>query len=95
MEKLTKAIAAGDIPAAMKETLDTANVGGKSMKGIAVRRARMYNAAIPLGDQISRVKASPTGHITYFGTKNRYRIIFIYKPKKGKHPDSKPGIVEL
>jgi len=77
----------------MKETLDTANAEGKSVKGIATRRARMYNAAIPLGDRIVKVEAFPDGRITYFSAKDR--IIFTYKPKKGKHPDSKPGTVTL
>jgi len=95
MSKLTKAIAAGDIPAAMKETLDTANAGSKSLKGIAVRRARMYNAAVlEIGvDRIVKVGAFSDGRITYSDAKDR--IIFSYKPPKGKHPDSIPGEVPL
>lgn len=65
--------------------LDTANAGGKSMRGLAVRRAEAYNKVA--ANKISAVEQKRSGEIIYYDSEDR--IIFSYKPSGGKHPDSK------
>lgn len=65
--------------------LDTANAGGKSMRGLAVRRAEAYNKVA--ANKISAVEQKRSGEIIYYDSEDR--IIFSYKPSGGKHPDSR------
>ena len=89
---MSKAMKDGDIVEVARQTLDTANQGGKSMKGIARRRARKYNAAVPPSKRILKVKQDEDGRITYFGRSGV--TILTYKPVKGKHHRSDAGTVK-
>lgn len=68
-------------------TLDTANVEGKSMMGLAKRRASAYNEATK--DDIFWIRQLEDGTIVY-ATFNK--LILSYTPKGGKHEKSKAGL---
>ena len=68
-----------------KNLLDTANAGGKSLRGLALRRARAYNQAAI--NKIVEVEQKSSGKIIYYDANGG--IIFEYTPKGGKHEDSK------
>ena len=84
----------GNLIRAMKETLDTANVGkpAQSMKGIAKRRAEKYNDAISGDQKIVSVKQFDNGRIRYTFQDGGFKE---YTPSGGKHPDSKAGTVSI
>ena len=92
MPKLTKALAEGNYKQASLELLDTANVDGMSLKGIAKRRAESYNIANP-DDPIATVEQLRDGTIKYLDG-NGY-VITSYRPQGGRHPKSKAGRIEL
>ena len=71
--------------------LDTANKGGKSLRGIAIRRAKLYNKVAE--DPIVNVDQRGDGTIKYLDSNNK--IVFSYKAKNGMHPDSKVGIIPV
>ena len=91
-KKLKTALAAGDSYAALVQTLDTANAVGQSVKGIALRRARMFNRAVTTRP-IAVIKAEANGRITYLDADSK--IILSYKPKKGLHERSSPEVIEI
>lgn len=82
---------------AMRQLLDTANTEGKSSKGLAIRRAKEFNAvASQLGrPRIDRVVAAEDGTISYLGQSGDGEVLEIMKYKKPRHKTSKPGIVEI
>ena len=94
--KMKKAIKEQDYLEAMKQTLDTANTAGKSVKGIAVRRAINYNkVANSIGkDGIYSVELKNDSGIVYKDKNGE--TIFEYMPKtKQIAQGSIPGIVKI
>jgi len=91
---LTSSLEAGNYPAALLETLDTANVDGKASKGHAKRRAIKYNnAAEELSlPAITEVEQLQDGTLVY---KSGDGIVFTYKAAGGRHEKSSVGIVTL
>ena len=89
MGDLTTAIKNGVVSKVLFETLDTANIAGKTSKGVAVRRARAYNRASSI--KIISVEQLADGTIKYF-LKDRQLLMSYKKPK---HPKSDAGSVTL
>ena len=71
-----------------KELLDTANVGGRSMMGLAKRRAAMYNKVAQ--EDIFWIRQLEDGTLIYATFDTR---VFEYKARGGKHEKSKAGVV--
>jgi hypothetical protein len=71
--------------------LDTANIGKKSSKGLAVRRAKGYNMVAD--NPIVKVIQKSDGTIVYKDSEGN--IIFEYKPSGGKHTSSDAGTVNI
>lgn len=88
---LNKAMEEGDWVEVMKETLDTANSGGKSLKGLAKRRAEAYNriAEVP----IKSIEQLSDGTLIYNDEDGNE--IFKYKAKNGRHSKSSTGVLSL
>lgn len=86
-----KAVAAGDETEAMKQLLDTANANGKSLRGIARRRAHNYNkvADVP----IATVEQMADGTLRYLDANDN--VIFSYKARGGRHADSGIGRISV
>ena len=83
---LRAAVASGNVGAILLETLDTAVVGGKSVSGLALRRARMFNQA-SRDFRITEVEQLTDGTINYLsGTE----VLFTFKLPK--HRDSRAGV---
>jgi len=79
------AIAEGHAPKILEETLDTAIVDGKSVKGLALRRARMFNKA-STDFRITAVEQLPDGTINYLsGTE----VLLTFR--RPRHPRSEAG----
>jgi GH24 family phage-related lysozyme (muramidase) len=90
-KKMKAALAAGDIVEAMRQTLDTAIVDGKTVKGIAIRRANHYNAVVPIDKQIEFVEQLEDGRINYIGADGKVILTF----KRPRHPTSRPEKVRI
>jgi GH24 family phage-related lysozyme (muramidase) len=74
----------GDYREAGLNLLDTANVDGQTVRGVALRRAESFNL---LGEeQIAFVEQLPDGTIKYLDESDN--VIFQYKTPKGRHPKS-------
>jgi GH24 family phage-related lysozyme (muramidase) len=88
LEKVREGGSEADV---MKELLDTATTGGMSMKGLAKRRAAMYNkvAEVP----IAEIEQSDNGTIYYRDANGK--VIKRFKPKKGRHPQSIPEVISV
>ena len=80
-----------NIEEAAKNLLDTANVKGKSVKGLAKRRAELYNEMVG-SPKIDSVEAKKDGTLIYLSNGEE---VFSYKPKGGKHEDSKAGVIRV
>jgi GH24 family phage-related lysozyme (muramidase) len=90
--QLNKGIQNKDWAYAAKNLLDSANIDGKSSKGLAKRRAEAYNdIAQEAGfNTIGDVEQEADGTIIYYD--NEGNDIFRYDPKtKMPHESSKPG----
>lgn len=74
----------------MESLLLTANVGGKSVKGIAKRRAGLYNGVT--SDRIVSVEQRFDGTIIYHGARSE---LFRYRPWGGRHEKSSVGILYI
>ena len=86
--KLQQAIAEGDVQAILFSTLDTAIIDKKSVKGLAKRRARMFNQANTNPNfNITKVEQLNDGTINYLSGNK-----VIYTFKRPKHKDSKAGL---
>tara|TARA_R110000824_G_scaffold302679_1_gene490434 strand:- start:5057 stop:7519 length:2463 start_codon:yes stop_codon:yes gene_type:complete len=86
--KLQQAIAEGDVQAILFSTLDTAIIDKKSVKGLARRRARMFNQANTNPKfNITKVEQLNDGTINYLSGNK-----VIYTFKRPKHKDSKAGL---
>lgn len=86
-----KAVSKGDEQEALKQLLDTANADGKTLRGIAKRRAHNYNkvADVP----IATVEQLEDGTLRYLDTDDN--VIFSYKAKGGRHEDSGVGRISV
>ena len=74
-----------------KYILSTSNVGGKSMKGLALRRAEMYNRFSET--KVASVEQGDDGTLRYNDKDGNE--VFSYKPKGGRHDKSSPGTLFL
>ncbi|MEA3387475.1 MAG: hypothetical protein U9Q66_03745 [Patescibacteria group bacterium] len=77
----------------LHNTLDIVSVEGKSVKGIAKRRAEMYNSAVDPKDKISSVTQLSNGTIEYKDV--RGNIILRVPVSGGVHNASEPGTINL
>ena len=90
-ELLSASIAVGMPPKEiLMNILDTANEGGKSVKGLARRRALSFNLAVDDDEKITKVKQEDDGTIYYY---DKDGVLFSYK--KAKHPASKTGTMKV
>lgn len=89
---LNTALQEGNYEEVSKQLLDSANVEGQSVKGIAKRRALTYNLANPT-NSISEVEQLRDGTIIYRDTDGNE--LMSYRPEGGRHPDSKAGRISL
>ena len=87
---MKEALKRGDDEGVARSLLDTANIDGQSVKGIAKRRAEAYNqvADTPITD----VEQLDDGTIRYMKDGEEF---FTYKAKKGKHDKSDVGSVSV
>ena len=88
--KLKGALAKGNYEEAVRELLDTASVDGKGVKGLAKRRAEMYNAVAT--QKITDVEQLEDGTIIY---RSDGEEVFKYRAKGGRHEKSDPGIIAV
>ena len=88
---LHEAVANGDVNEILINTLDTASENGKSLLGLAKRRALMFNQAGP-DSRITHVEQLNDGTINYMsGTK----VLFTPIPRRDRHPKSTAGKIDL
>lgn len=95
--RLTAALAqlpeTGDEEAVAKELLDTASIDGKTSKGVAARRAEVYNEVVSdPAKQITEVEQTPDGELVYWAGENQ---LFRYGQDKDRHESSAPGIMSV
>ena len=90
---LARAVATGDVPSILLQTLDTAVIDGKTVKGLAGRRARMYNSAVSDGmDKIVSVEQAPDGTIIYNAAPSETAASYVLsKFTLPRHKDSRAG----
>lgn len=87
---ITKALKKGDEEEVILNLLDTASVEGKSVKGLAKRRAEAYNQVSD--SPITKVEQMDDGTIVYFKGEEEF---FKYKPKGGRHEKSDVGVIDI
>ena len=87
----TAAVKTGNKEEIFKNLLDTANVGGQSLKGLAKRRAASYNMANTTS-KITAVEQKKDGTVNYYKGK---AVFFAYAPKNGKHAKSTAGLLKI
>lgn len=75
-----------DLDKVFYQLLDTATAEGKSSRGIANRRAESYNKFAT--EKITHINQLKDGTLQYLSND---KIIFQYRPRKGRHPDSRVG----
>lgn len=85
---LRSALRARDYLEVMRQTLDTANVDGKSVKGLAIRRVDGYNKVAK--DDIFWIKQQEDGTMLYATFDS---LVMKYTPRGGKHEKSVAGTV--
>lgn len=85
---LRSALRARDYLEVMRQTLDTANVDGKSVKGLAIRRVDGYNKVAK--DDIFWIKQQKDGTMLYATFDS---LVMKYTPRGGKHEKSVAGTV--
>ena len=89
--KLQEAVAQGNVEAILMNTLNTAMVDKKSVKGLALRRARMFNQANTNPElNITDVEQLGDGTINYLSGN---RVIYTFK--RPRHQDSSIGTVSV
>jgi len=86
-KNFSKAVAAGDEEAAMKNLLDTAQTMGMTTRGLAKRRAQNYNMVNP-SSKITSVRQMKDGTIKYMKGRN---VFFSFKTSGGRFIDPKTG----
>ena len=84
----TKAIKENNLEQIFFNLLDTANISGQTSKGIAVRRAELYNKYADA--KIKTVEQLDDGTLIYSTEKGE-----LFRYKKAKHKSSKAGKVKL
>lgn len=89
-DNLNEALKAGDYSTVAKELLDTASVDGKTVKGLAKRRAELYNGVAE--QKITEVEQLKDGTIIYRSGEDE---VLRYKTKGGKHEKSSAGIISI
>lgn len=85
------ALGKGDAEEAARQLLDTASIDGKSSKGLAKRRAELYNNMVGEGT-IDRVEQMEDGTLAYWKGDSE---VFSYRPEGGKHETSSVGSITL
>lgn len=93
---LNRKLEQGDWLGAMREgLLDTATANGRSMRGLAVRRAENYNRVAEAlgGNTISNVEQTDDGVIIYRDSEGRE--IFRFRARGGRHSDSGVGTLNV
>lgn len=86
-----KGLKSGDIEEAAKQLLDTASTEGQSSKGLARRRAALYNEMVGQ-HKITKVEQEEDGKLIYWeGDKE----LFSYRPKGGRHRTSAVGSIGI
>lgn len=71
--------------------LSSANVGGMSVRGLAKRRAEVYNALFKRGIvQVEQLEDGTLNYIDSWGS-----VVFSYKAKNGRHPKSAVGSLRV
>lgn len=90
-EKLTEALKRGDEQTVVTELLDTANVDGQTIRGLARRRAVAYNAVADI--PIAEVEQKDDGTIIYKDVAGG--TIFQYKTRGGRHEKSGVGTIPV
>ena len=88
-KRLRTAIAIGDPAQILTQTMNTAVVDGKSVKGLALRRARMYNQA-NVGFRITHVEQLNDGTINYL---LNGRVLHTFK--RPRHKKSAAGKISV
>lgn len=88
--RLRRAVMEGNEVWAVYELLDTAQVEGKSLKGLAKRRAEMYNKVAEV--DIDRVEQEVDGTIVYWSSDE---TVLRFKPKGGRHEKSSVGSIPV
>ncbi len=88
--EVVESLDAGDYLGVVTALLDTANVDNKSVKGLAKRRAELYNSVSERS--ITEVVQFSDGTIVYM---SGHEIVYQYRPSGGKHERSKAGIINL
>ena len=88
-KRLRTAIAIGNPTQILTQTLNTAIVKGKSVKGLALRRARMYNQA-NVGFRITHVEQLNDGTINYL---SNGRVLYTFK--RPRHKKSAAGKISV
>lgn len=95
--KFKQAVAEGNTTEAMRQLLDTASAkqtaSGKSkaLRGLAVRRAQLYNKVAQ--NPITEVEQYEDGTLEYRDVDGN--IILKYRPAGGRHPDSGVGVLKV
>jgi len=85
------ALESGSVGEAGKQLLDTASIEGKSSRGLAKRRAQLFNEMV--GEQrITKVEQQEDGTLIYW---EGDRELFSYKPKGGRHKTSGVGTITV
>lgn len=87
-EGVLSALERGDYFEVGLQLLDTANVEGKSMMGLAKRRAQAFN--LISDEKIILIRQDEDGKITYG---NFERVLFSYTPRGGRHELSRTGFM--
>lgn len=88
-EGMKSKMVTGDWIGALKQTLDTANVGGKTVKGLAKRRAGAYN--LVADKKIDEIEQKEDGTLIYKAADGS----IIFKYRKPKHDKSIAGLLKI
>lgn len=88
---LKKALKSGDEEGVVKNLLDTASADKKALRGLAKRRALQYNKIAK--ESITRIEQKEDGTLIYLSDSDKE--IFKYRPKKGRHPKSGVGFIDV
>lgn len=91
--ELSAALQEGNYEQVALELLDTANVEGMAVKGVAKRRAQSYNLYAKPENEIHSVEQLKDGTIIYRGKGGEE--LYSYRAEGGRHPKSKAGRIDL
>lgn len=91
MNKTLSDLKSGEYDKVAEALLYTASVGGKSVRGVAVRRAEAYNKVAE--NDITEIEQKEDGTLVYKDSEGKE--LFSYKPKGGRHEKSKVGSIPV